>query len=173
MKRGRAFTLIEMVISISIVSIIILGMGSALLIAIRALPDAGNAADATIAASEVAEQLAAELRFAVTFAERTAAIVEFTVADRNGDMASEVIRYAWSGSAGDPLTRQYNGGGIVDIVENVYELQFDHHIKTVTEEQQSHYYQTCIAITLQVGDNSTSRIDTAVNMLNTPEVPSP
>jgi hypothetical protein len=71
-----------------------LGMGSAMLIANKALPDANNIADATMVTSEAAQELASELKFAITFTVRDANTVEFIVSDRNGDEVPETIRYA-------------------------------------------------------------------------------
>ena len=131
MRYGRGHTLIEMLISVSIISIIMLGMGSVMLVAVRALPDAGSPANTIITASEAAEQLASELQFAITFSVRDTNTVEFTVADRSGDDVPETIRYAWSGIEGDPLTRQYNGGTVINVCEDVqlFELDFLRHVR--------------------------------------------
>ena len=63
-----------------------------------------------------------ELNYALSFTERPVNVVEFTVADRDGDESPEFIRYAWSGTPGDPLTRQYNGGTIAELVRDVHLL---------------------------------------------------
>ena len=57
-------------------------------------------------------ELLADLEFALAFSEKTDHALTFTVPDRDGDFISETIRYAWSGTPGDPLTRQYNGGAV-------------------------------------------------------------
>ena len=54
--------------------------------------------------------------------------ITFDVADRNhGDPGPETITYAWAGTPGDPLTRQYNGGTIVNLQEDVqeFDLRYD------------------------------------------------
>ena len=130
--RYRAFTIIELLVSMAITAILMLAIGSAMLVATHAMPDANRPANQIIVASEVAEQLAAELQYAVTFTERTANTVEFIVADRNGDEAPEMIRYAWSGIARAPLTRQYNGGTTVTIAEEVEEFDLTYIMRTVT-----------------------------------------
>lgn len=128
-----AYTLIEMVTALAIVSILMLGVASAMLVASRAVaPD--TRPRATHAAAEAAARVVRELEFATAFTERTAGAVTFTVADRTGDGSEETIRYAWSGTAGDPLTRQVNGGTAVPVVDDVRECAFTCDLETVTEE---------------------------------------
>ncbi|MBN2129397.1 MAG: hypothetical protein JW741_07865, partial [Sedimentisphaerales bacterium] len=56
------------------------------------------------------------------------------VADRNNDDVPETIRYEWSGAPGDPLTRQYNGGAVVEIVGNVERLDLAYDLETSSTE---------------------------------------
>jgi len=128
-----AYTLMEMAAALAIVSVLVLGVASAMMVATRAVePD--TPPRATHAAAEVAARVMRELEFATGFTERAAHAVTFTVADRNGDGSEETIRYAWSGTAGDPLTRQYNGGTAVAILNDVHECDFTFDLKVVTEE---------------------------------------
>jgi hypothetical protein len=69
-------------------------------------------------------QVLNEVRCATGFSERTDKAITFTVADRSGDGAPETIRYAWSGVAGDPLTRSYNGGTATTVAPDVRALNF-------------------------------------------------
>lgn len=69
--------------------------------------------------------LLADIQLAQSFSENTTTAVTFTVPDRNGDNNPETIRYAWSGNAGDPLTRQYNSGAVVTVAENVHTFHID------------------------------------------------
>ena len=72
--------------------------------------------------SRTAEQLAGELAYALTVTELAGNAITFTVADRDGDGTPEVIRYAWSGVAGSPMTRSYNGGAAVAVLDDVREF---------------------------------------------------
>jgi len=130
----RGLTLAELIVTTLIMSILMASLTSAILIASHALPDRNTSTDAVLRSSDVAEQMASELLCALAFTERTATTVEFTVADRNGDLASETIRYAWSGTLGDPLTRQYNGGAVVEIIDGVREFALSYGLRTVTEQ---------------------------------------
>ena len=130
--RRSSFTLVELVASVTIGGILLGGMGSAILIASHALPGRNTTTDAILRASEVVEQMTGELHCAVTFTQRSATMVEIKVPDRDGDLAQETIRYAWSGIPGDPLTRQYNAGTIVNVAEDVQEFDLGYTITTVT-----------------------------------------
>jgi len=167
-RGDSGLTLVEVVVAIAITSILLAGMASALLIASRAADPVGPT-NTVLATSMAAHDILGELRFAIAFTERTATAVEFTVADRNGDEAPETIRYAWSGTAGDPLTRQYNGGTAVNVVENVQEFQLDYDLRTVSEVQ----HIVGIGISLRAGQDATTRVDGAIDVLNQPEVLAP
>src|SRR2546425_414614 len=104
-----AFTLVEAVLSLIITSILCLAIGSALTVASRALPQNDSPASAGLTGAFAIEQLSSDLIAALCIAERSATTLAFTVPDRNGDGSPERIRYAWSGTIGDPLTREYNG----------------------------------------------------------------
>lgn len=133
MRHGRAFTLIEVVVSISVISIIMLAMGSAVVVAMKALPDPQRPAYKVDQASQIADQMIAELQEARHIVERTSTAVTFTVADRDGNGSSERIRYAWSGTAGDPLTRQYNFGSEVTVLADVSQFDLSYDSKTLVE----------------------------------------
>jgi len=95
-----AFTLVELVVSLTSCTILIAGIGSAMVIATRAIPDPNGQQVSLRNAQLLADQMVFDLRFAFSFAEHTSHAVEFTVPDRNGDGEEERIRYEWSGSTG-------------------------------------------------------------------------
>jgi hypothetical protein len=70
-------------------------------------------------------ELEADLEFALAFTEQSARAVTFLVPDQSGDAKLETVRYAWSGTPGDPLTRQFNGGAVAVVLENVHVFQHD------------------------------------------------
>ncbi|MDY7107001.1 MAG: type II secretion system protein [Planctomycetota bacterium] len=133
-RRDRtAFTLIEMIASLVIMSILLVAMGGALVISSQAVPDEDNRTTRIIEASEVVDQIASELTYAITVSEMTETAVTFTVADRDSDSVPETIRYAWSGTAGDPLTREYNGGAAVNVLEDVHAFSLTYGLHTEVE----------------------------------------
>jgi len=130
----RGFSLLEMVTAMGITSILLLGIGSAMLLAGRAMPDAHSASAESVAGADAVEPVLTELQYAVTVTQRSARMIEFTVADRNGNGTPEVIRYEWSGTAGDPLTRKYNGGTAVTVLSNVRDFSLSYDLQTISTQ---------------------------------------
>jgi len=122
--RGRAFTLVEVVVSLVILSILMLACVGVLVLAQRSLdlnrPDGPVAQP--VEAREAADLLTSDLRMATSVLQQTATSTLFTVPDRTGDGVPETLLYAWSGTPGDPLTRSYNGGTAAAILKNVRSL---------------------------------------------------
>jgi hypothetical protein len=106
-------------------SILLVGLSSSLFIALRATETTATPTSSRIKASEALLELQADLEFAQAFTEQSARAITFLVPDRNGDTRPETIRYAWSGTPGDPLTRQYNGGAAATFLEDVHIFQHD------------------------------------------------
>jgi hypothetical protein len=116
------FTLIEIIVELVSSTVLVAGLSSAIYISSQALDlDSSTSRQSTIA-SEVLGEVTADLALARSFSERTATAVTFAVPDRDGDLEPETIRYAWSGTPGDPLTYQYNGGTELTIATDVQSL---------------------------------------------------
>lgn len=118
-QSARGFSLIEMVAAMGITAILLAAIASTVVIATKALPKAGDAFSSPVTAARVVDQMAGELESALLVVEQTPTSLAFTVPPRNGDAAPEKIRYSWSGVAGAPLLRQYNGGPAVAVVDAV------------------------------------------------------
>jgi prepilin-type N-terminal cleavage/methylation domain-containing protein len=130
-SKMRAFTLIEMLISLAIMAVIAAALGSTIVLASKALDQEAGPGASTVAARRATDRLLAELTGATAFSERTANAITFTVPDRDGDGSPETIRYAWSGVAGEPLTRQYNGGVPDVVAEDVRQFDLGYLLRTV------------------------------------------
>ena len=166
-------TLMELVASIAATSILMAGMGSVMFVAARSTNDSETPA-MQIVASATAHEILSDLQFAKSLVQRSATAVEFSVADRDADAMDEIIRYAWSGTPGDPLTRQHNSQTAIDYLDNVHVFGYTDHVETVVAfgGTQTHYvYQSDIR--LQVGDDPSSLVSGAVKTLNAPEVSTP
>jgi len=135
-RRRRGFTLAEVLVGSTVATILTAGVGATIYVAGRATSGDTRPAATTVAGAMTAEQIAAELQYAASFTERSPTAVEFTVADRNGDASPETIRYEWSGVAGDPITRAFNGGPAVTVVEGAHQFALDYGVQTITEAQQ-------------------------------------
>ena len=133
MGQPSAFTLVELVVSVLVTTILVTGLTSVLLVASRALPDESRPTDKVAQESQIADQIVSELEQALYFTERAAHAVAFTVADRNADGSPEWIRYAWANTATSPLTRQYNNGAALTVLDAVNSFDLAYDLKSTTE----------------------------------------
>lgn len=129
----RGATLLELVLSITAASVLLVGMQASLFVAIKCLPDAQSSSTTSLQASKIVDNLATELETAVYVTERSATVIGFTVPDRNGDGLPERIRYSWTGTPGGGLTRQFNGGTLATIAASVDLFSLTPTFKTVAE----------------------------------------
>ena len=124
-RHQRGFSLVELVTSLAIISILMVAMGSAIVIAARGLPDPNSPFAQKVDAAQVVGQLANEVAYAMSVTEADATTIEFVV-DRNG--APIMIRYDWDGDPGDPLIRVYNDGAEVTVIENVQDFNLTYNL---------------------------------------------
>ena len=69
--KRRAVTLVELVLSMAVMTVLIGGIGSAMVLASRAVPDDDSSASALIGGYRAAEEIAGELFVARTFTDLT------------------------------------------------------------------------------------------------------
>ena len=131
-RRGPAgHTMIEVLLSVAIIATLMSVMAVSLAIASRALDSGAGPGGQTRRAGEVIEEIDADLALALSFTERTATAVTFTVPDRDGDSNPETLRYSWTGSPENELLRQVNGGVAVTIAEDVQHFNLTYRLKIV------------------------------------------
>jgi len=118
------YTLIELVVGMASSTLLVSGLASTLYISSQAMNLDDRPARQSSIASEVLGTMMADLRHAKSFSENTSTAVTFIVPDRNGDTKPETIRYAWSGTAGDPLTYRFNSGKVLPVAYNVQRFNF-------------------------------------------------
>lgn len=128
--RPSGFTLVELVVALAVMAIILLATQSVVLLAVRAVPDERSGPSAVLAAGRALDRLADDLGLAATVTKATTTEVILTVPDRNGDGQDETLRYSWSGTAGDPLLRQVNGGTAVAIAQGVQDFRLAYDQRT-------------------------------------------
>ena len=130
-RSGRAvrvgYTLIELLISMGSATVLVTGMGTAVYLSGEAFVADESIPGQRAEASDAGRQVLDDLKYATGFTERTDKAVTFTVPDRTGDGQPDTIRYAWSGTAGDPLTYSLNGATPLVAATNVHQfaLTFD------------------------------------------------
>ena len=139
-RDSRGHTLVEMLIAASLLSVVMVGVGSAVLVASHAVPGgsyapAGGGAAAPAGEScDAAALIASELAYARQVTELSPTAVTFTVPDRDGDGAEETIRYAWDGTPGSSLRRTFNGTTAV-LAGDVRSFALSYDRETVSTEQ--------------------------------------
>jgi hypothetical protein len=150
----------------AIVSVLMLGIGSALMLAARAVPAEESVFRHNADASVVVQQMVTELHTATSIWQLSPVKIEFTVHDRDNDGDVEVILYQWSGTAGSPLRRSYNGGTAVVIAENVHAFA----LVCTTKNEGVNELVEQVNITLQLGTDASAKVRTAVQLLNRPDI---
>lgn len=118
----RGFTLIEMVVSLTILAVVMTGTYSLVLLASKMVPGRTSPQTCTLEGARTLEQLSADLAYATAVTDLQVSSITFTVPDRTGDGAGESLRYTWSGIAGDSLMYSLNGAAEVPIADDVREF---------------------------------------------------
>lgn len=120
----RGHTLLELVTSMAVTAVVMGGMMSVLIIAGRAVNlDVGQGARAAETGLAL-RRVAADMQHARDITELTPQAITVQVPDRTGNATPETVRYAWSGTPGDPLTHAYNGGTPAPLLPTVENLVF-------------------------------------------------
>lgn len=127
--RHRGFSLAEMLVAMAITTIVLGGAVTAIGVGGQTFRAAtgGMAAAPTL---DGMAQMSADIELALQFTESTATAISFYVPDRTGDGAPDLLRYAWSGSDGDPITFSMNGSTPWPIVPSVTDLSMEYLVAT-------------------------------------------
>jgi prepilin-type N-terminal cleavage/methylation domain-containing protein len=155
--RRRGFTLIELMTSIVTASVLLAGISSSLFIAVRASDPKKTPAVSQLESSVVLADMIMDLQYAQTIASATSTGVTATVADRSGDNNPETIRYAWAG-AGQPLTKQYNGGAATAVMSSVQSFNIDYYPSAAAP--------VYLVLTLQGTSQSSTAVETYLTLFN-------
>lgn len=131
-RRRVGFSLLEMIVASASATVLIAGLSSSIFVASRAFDDSDGTITRNLDASFVADEILTDLQLATSYTQRSATAVEFKVPDRDGDGNHETIRYAWSGSAGDPLTKEINASAPEAILDNIADLNLEYFTRTLT-----------------------------------------
>ncbi len=103
------FTLVELLLALAISAIVMSSVPMMISLSSRATPTDGGVQAAAVEAADCFAQLTADLQLARAVTELTANSITMTVPSRDGSGASQTIRYAWSGTKGDPVTIAIDG----------------------------------------------------------------
>ncbi len=134
---SRGALLMELLVTVAIAGLIAVGVQAAMVISLKGLPKSDSPASTLLRANRIVDRLATELETAVYITERSSTVLGFTVPDRDGDGRDERIRYAWTGTAGGPLTWKYNDAAPVTLAASVDLFNLTPTFKTVGETYSS------------------------------------
>lgn len=107
-SRRRAMQLLELVVSLSIASILMAGLSAAVVISKRTLDSVSLHASSAASAQGGIQLLQNDLREARQVDSRTATSIEMKLPDRNSDGVLESVRYRWNATSG-PLETSSDG----------------------------------------------------------------
>ncbi|MFN3166846.1 MAG: type II secretion system protein J [Phycisphaeraceae bacterium] len=124
--RAAGHTLVEMVLSLTLLAIVMASAGSAMLFAAKASPSLNGPTATLINDSNALGRMVEDLAQAKYVLVRSSTAVKILVNDRTGDGVPDHITYDWSGVAGDPLTYAINDSTPVAIVEQVDSFALDY-----------------------------------------------
>lgn len=158
--RLSGYTLIELVVAVSISGILVSGMMSSLFIALKSSDSTSSTAAVTRHAHQVVAQMAAELEFALSIPANGTNSITVTVPDQDADTSPETITWSWSGTIGDPLTREFNGGSAVNMIDSIELFQPVRMPGTSPTDY--------VLIELRVTSDSNTTIQAAAPLVNTP-----
>lgn len=133
--RRRGYTLIEATLSLGVTGVLLTGVASSMVVATRSLPTPNATTSRANDAADALDQIVGELALAKSVLQRTSKVIRFTVADRDNNGSDETIRYSWSGTAGDPLQRSYNGTTGVTVVDGVQAFELAYTDDSVSSTQ--------------------------------------
>ncbi len=105
----RSFTLLELIVSSTLMTIVLGATTSVVVIASRSMSIATHEAR-DVELDAIISDILFDFRFATRIRQHGLHDVTIIVPDRphDGDNTPERIRYTWSGIPGDPVTRTYN-----------------------------------------------------------------
>ena len=155
--RRRGLSLIELVVSMTAASALLAGTASTLYIAVRASNPKYAPSVSVLEASSGVADMVIDLEYALSVASATSTGVTVTVPDRDANASTETIRYAWAG-AGQPLTRQYNGGTVANVISSVQSLAIEYQPSSATPQY--------IVLRIQSATFAASAVETYVRLYN-------
>jgi hypothetical protein len=130
------FSLIELSVGLVASSFLLLGLGSSIFLATQAnRVDIGPFRSSSQGASAI-DEVSRELSYATAVHSITPARnIQVEVPDRTGDAVADVVRYQWSGTAGDPLQRVFNGGTATNVIPALQSFGLTSTNRTVTVKE--------------------------------------
>ncbi|MFG0284595.1 MAG: prepilin-type N-terminal cleavage/methylation domain-containing protein [Phycisphaerales bacterium JB039] len=161
----HAFTLLELVISSVLLTIVMAAASSLLFASARAVPAGDDPAIGAAQTLRALDLLASELSFAISVQTLQTGELTFTIPDRDSDGSDDVMRYSWSGVAGDPWTRQQDADNPEAIVASMASVAF---APGLTPDGTS---LATVVVTAHPARTRASAMRTTIRLVNRPAAP--
>lgn len=129
-RHRRGVSLVELLVAMAMSATVLGGAVAAIGLSGRTFQSAANGIRSSGAIDGLA-QISSDIQVALSITERTATATTFWVPDRTGDGAPEQIRYAWSGTPGDPITYSMNSSTPAPIIDEVESVSFEYLVSAV------------------------------------------
>jgi hypothetical protein len=125
--------MIELVVSMAISSLLMVGLAGSLSIAAKNQSQSDGQFAATFKNASVPQQMVEDLELATSIVSNTATAIEFEVPDRNGDGYPEKVKYSWTGASGSNAQKiqwTYKNQTPVDIATGVSSFNLTYSLGT-------------------------------------------
>jgi|GEM_PF-6979080 len=130
LRHQRGISLVELLVAMAMSATVLGGAVAAIGLSGRTFQSAASGIQSGGAIDGLA-RISSDIQLAISVTERTATATTFWVPDRTGDGAPEQIRYAWSGTAGDPITYSMNGSTPIAVIPEVESIAFEYLVASV------------------------------------------
>ena len=160
LKMRAGLTLIELMLSVTSASVLLVGTTSTLYIALQSANPSLSPAPAELEGIDLLANISLELQHATAVTEQSPNSIRVVVPDRDFDATDDTIRYSWSGAPGGAVTRQYNGGPEVKMAVDVHDFTIAYHQPDVDLEY--------VSISLQITEKIETRVQNGFALLNRP-----
>lgn len=133
-RRSQAFTLLELVLALTVTTVLVGALGSSILIASQAIPAGDSPADQKIDTARLAQRMGDDLNACLAVLEANANRLTLVTSDQTGDGRVDRVTYAHTAS-GDAVTRQINDLTAETIIKEAVDLTLSY---TWSQDQSSH-----------------------------------
>lgn len=123
-SRAGGFSLIEMVLSLTLVGLVLASLGSVLAFSMGAAPKPDDPSSRLQETQFPLSVMNEEIASATSFTSIASHKIIFEVADRTGDASPDTITYSWDGTPGSPLLRTVNASTPVAVLDEIDDLAF-------------------------------------------------
>ncbi|HBN78990.1 MAG TPA: hypothetical protein DD473_24895 [Planctomycetaceae bacterium] len=150
------FSMMEIVVSLVATSVLTTGLMSAMFLTLKSTDLTLTNADELISAADILNEML-ELQFTTEILSNTSTKFEVYIPDQDNDGDEEIIKYSWSGIAGDPLYRKYNTDNY-EILQNVYQFNVSYIVDGTRT--------VAVIVKLRAGSSTANTIQTEIPLLN-------